>query len=266
MKDLTWWFIWVGLSLPSQLCYRARKIEAPPAPHLYRNRAGPVEKGCRAIKFMKLRKLSVLQALFVSGLVVSNIIAAKVIVIWKLVVPAAIIIYPFTFLATDVIGELYGRKEADRTVWYGLLASLFAMMIVYAGMLLPPAPFMQKQQAAYELLLGPNRRIVLASLLAYICSQKHDVWAFHFWKRLTKGRYKWLRNNLSTMTSQAIDSVIFIGLAFWGVVPHLGEMILGQYVLKLLIALLDTPLFYVFTRERRRNGHIWDTKGATQQH
>ena len=216
----------------------------------------PVTGACRSIEFMKLHRLPVLQSLFISSLVVSNIIAAKVIVIWKLVVPAAIIIYPFSFLVTDIIGELYGREEADRTVWYGFLASVFAMIIIYAGMLLPPAPFMQKQQAAYEALLGPNRRIVLASLLAYLCSQKHDVWAFHFWKRLTKGRHKWLRNNLSTMTSQLIDTVIFIGLAFWGVVPHVGEMILGQYILKVLIALLDTPLFYAFTVERSRHEHI----------
>jgi hypothetical protein len=209
-----------------------------------------------------MKKLSVLQSLFVAGLVVSNIIAAKVVVIWKLVVPAAIIVYPFTFLLTDIIGELYGKNEADRTVWYGFMASVFAMVVVYAGMLLPPAPFMQKQQSAYELLMGPNRRIVLASLLAYVCSQKHDVWAFHLWKRLTKGRYKWLRNNLSTMTSQLLDTVIFIGIAFWGVVPQLGEMILGQYVLKLLIAVIDTPLFYAFTVERRRHGNTWHAKGS----
>ena len=215
---------------------------------------------------MKLHKLSILQALFVSGLVVSNIIAAKVVVIWKLVVPAGIIVYPISFLLTDIIGELYGKQEAIRTVWYGFIASLFAMVIIYAGMLLPPAPFMEKQQSAYEALLGPNRRIVLASLLAYLCSQKHDVWAFHFWKGLTQGRHKWLRNNLSTMTSQLIDTVIFVGIAFWGVVPNLGEMISAQYVLKLLIALVDTPLFYVFTSERSQNGHTWHAKGAAQKH
>jgi len=179
------------------------------------------------------------------------------------VLPAAIIVYPFTFLFTDIIGELYGKEEADRTVWYGLLASVFAMLIIYAGMLLPPAPFMGKQQAAYEVLLGPNRRIVLASLLAYVCSQKHDVWAFHFWKRVTNGRHKWLRNNLSTMTSQLIDSVIFIGIAFWGVVPYLGQMILGQYIVKVVIALLDTPLFYALTSERSRHGDSWHAKDVT---
>jgi uncharacterized integral membrane protein (TIGR00697 family) len=214
---------------------------------------------------MKLNKLAVLQSLFVSGLVVSNIIAAKVIVVWKFVVPAAIIIYPFTFLLTDIVGELYGKDEGNRTVWYGLLASIFAMVIIYAGMLLPVAPFMQEKQSAYEILLGPNRRIVIASLLAYVCSQKHDVWAFHILKHLTGGRHKWLRNNLSTMASQLVDTVIFIGLAFWGTVPHLGKMILGQYVVKVVIALLETPLFYAFTVERSPNGYIrYREKTASQ--
>ena len=216
--------------------------------------AGRIFWGVASDRLFKSSRKLVL--IIISGLVVSNIIAAKVIVIWKLVVPAAIIIYPFTFLLTDIIGELYGKQEADRTVWYGFLASVFAMVMIYAGMLLPPAPFMQKQQTAYELLLGPNRRIVLASLLAYLCSQKHDVWAFHVLKHLTGGRHKWLRNNLSTMVSQFVDTVIFIGLAFWGTVPHLGKMILGQYVIKVLIALLETPLFYAFTMGRSSDGHI----------
>ena len=106
---------------------------------------------------MNLHRLAILQSLFVSALVVANIIAAKVVMIWNLVVPAAIIIYPFTFLLTDIIGELYGKKEANRTVWYGLLASVFSMVVIYVGMLLPVAPFMPEKQTAYEMLLGPNR-------------------------------------------------------------------------------------------------------------
>jgi len=204
---------------------------------------------------VKLNKLAVLQSLFVSGLLVSNIIAAKVIVLWKLELPAAVIIYPFTFLFTDIIGELYGKDEGNRTVWYGFLASIFAMVIIYAGMLLPPASFMAKQQSAYEILLGPNRRIVAASLFAYLCSQKHDVWAFHFLKDLTNRRHKWLRNNLSTIASQFVDTTIFITLAFWGTVPHLGKMIVSQYLVKVLIALLDTPLFYALTRQRSSDGY-----------
>jgi uncharacterized integral membrane protein (TIGR00697 family) len=188
--------------------------------------------------------------------VVANIIAAKVVVFWKLVVPAAIIIYPFTFLLTDIIGELYGKEEANRTVWYGLLASVFAMVVIYVGMLLPVASFMPEKQTAYETLLGPNRRIVLASLLAYLCSQRHDVWAFHYLRRLTKGRHKWLRNNLSTIASQLVDTVIFIGFAFWGTVPHVGKMILAQYVVKVLIALAETPIFYLCTLERNQDGTV----------
>lgn len=215
---------------------------------------------------MTLNKLAILQSLFVSGLVVANIIAAKVVVIWNLVVPAAIIIYPFTFLLTDIIGELYGKEEANRTVWYGLLASVFAMIVIYVGMLLPVASFMPEKQAAYETLLGPNRRIVLASLLAYLCSQKHDVWAFHYLRRLTNGRHKWLRNNLSTMASQLVDTVIFIGFAFWGIVPHVEKMIFGQYVVKVLIALAETPVFYICTLERNQDGPVGYAKKSAGQH
>lgn len=214
---------------------------------------------------MTLNRLAILQSLFVSGLVVANIIAAKVVVIWSLVVPAAIIIYPFTFLLTDIIGELYGKEEASRTVWYGLLASVFAMAVIYVGMLLPVASFMPEKQTAYETLLGPNRRIVLASLLAYLCSQRHDVWAFHYLRRLTKGRHKWLRNNLSTMASQLVDTVIFIGFAFWGVVPHVEKMIFGQYVIKVLIALAETPVFYMCTLERKRDGSVGYAEKASDQ-
>ena len=215
---------------------------------------------------MALNRLAVLQSLFVSGLVVANIIAAKVVVIWNLVVPAAIIIYPFTFLLTDIIGELYGKKEANRTVWYGLLASVFAMVVIYVGMLLPVAPFMPEKQTAYEALLGPNRRIVLASLVAYLCSQKHDVWAFHFLRNLTKGRHKWLRNNLSTMASQLVDTVIFIGLAFWGTVPHVEKMIFGQYIIKVVIALAETPIFYICTLERNQHGSVGYAEKPAGQH
>lgn len=211
---------------------------------------------------MKQKKLGILQSLFIAALVVSNIIAAKVVVLWGLVVPAAVIVYPFTFLVTDIIGELYGKQEANRTVWYGFLASVFAMVIIYAGLLLPAAPFMAEKQRAYEVLLGPNRRIVLASLVAYVCSQQHDVWAFHFLRRLTGGRFKWLRNNVSTMVSQLVDTVIFISLAFWGTVPDLEKMILGQYLIKVLIAVLDTPIFYLCTMQRSRHERIGYGKQA----
>lgn len=93
----------------------------------------------------------------------------------------------------------------------------------------------------------------MASMIAYLISQTNDVYLFAFFGKITKGKHKWLRNNLSTMTSQLIDTVIFITIAFWGIVPNLLIMIVSQYILKLIIALCDTPFFYIFTKGYRYN-------------
>jgi uncharacterized integral membrane protein (TIGR00697 family) len=114
----------------------------------------------------------------------------------------------------------------------------------------PPASFWPHQQA-YETILGSSTRIIVASLIAYLLSQYHDVWAFHIWKRFTGDRFLWLRNNASTMISQLFDSVVFITIAFYGIMPLL-PLIVGQWVVKAGIALLDTPLVYLFVYLVRR--------------
>ncbi|GAI46045.1 unnamed protein product, partial [marine sediment metagenome] len=165
-----------------------------------------------------------------------------------------VIAYPLTFLFTDVIGELYGRKIASRVVWVGFGVSILMVILVLGGGLLPPAPFWE-DQSAYESILGMLPRITLASMIAYLVSQHHDVFAFHFWRQKTKGRFLWLRNNASTMVSQALDTGAFITIAFWGTVPAgtLTNMLLSQYVIKLVIAACDTPFCYMLVgllRER----------------
>ena len=187
--------------------------------------------------------------LFVSSLLLANILAAKIIVVGELVLPAAIILYPFTFLFTDVVAEVEGKKSASSLVMAGFYLSIFMVVIILAGKLLPPAGFW-KHQEAYTAILGSTPRIVLASMIAYLISQNHDIWAFHWWREKTGGRHLWLRNNLSTMVSQMIDSVLFIGVAFWGTVPPatIGVMIISQYVVKVGIALLDTPICYLMVR------------------
>ncbi|MFC1952039.1 queuosine precursor transporter [Chloroflexota bacterium] len=197
--------------------------------------------------------LVVLATLFATCLLVANIIAVKLVAIGGWVVPAGVIAYPLTFLFTDVITELYGRKIASRVVWVGFGVSILMAILVYFGGLLPPASFWGGQ-SAYESILGMVSRITLASLLAYLVSQHHDVFAFHFWRRRTKGRLLWLRNNASTMVSQALDTGIFITIAFWGTVPAatLVNMLLTQYVIKLLIALFDTPFCYLLVGLLRR--------------
>jgi uncharacterized integral membrane protein (TIGR00697 family) len=128
---------------------------------------------------------------------------------------------------------------------------------LYLGRVLPPASFWS-HQAAYETILGTIPRIVAASMVAYLVSQLHDVWAFLFWRRVTKGKHLWLRNNLSTMASQLLDSVIFITLAFAGTVELsvLGNMIAGQYLVKFILALADTPFCYLAVRWARKEGVI----------
>ena len=187
--------------------------------------------------------------LFVSSLLLANILAAKIIVVGELVLPAAIILYPFTFLFTDVVAEVEGKKSASSLVMAGFYLSIFMVVIILAGKLLPPAEFWRHQEA-YTVILGSTPRIVLASMIAYLISQNHDIWAFHWWRKKTAGRHLWLRNNLSTIVSQMIDSVLFIGIAFWGTVPPatIGVMIISQYVVKVGIALLDTPICYLMVR------------------
>jgi len=190
--------------------------------------------------------LVVLATLFVTCLLVANIIAVKLVSIGGWVVPAGVIAYPLTFLFTDVITELYGRRIASRVVWAGFGANILMVILVFGGGLLPPAPFWE-DQPAYESILGMVPRIVLASMIAYLISQHHDVFAFHFWRKKTKARFLWLRNNASTMVSQALDTGVFITIAFWGTVPTgiLANMLVSQYIIKLAIAAGDTPFCYI---------------------
>ncbi len=197
--------------------------------------------------------LTVLAALFTTCLLVANIIAVKLVSIGGWIVPAGVIAYPLTFLFTDVITELYGRRVATRVIWIGFSASVLMLALVYGGKLLPPAVFWEGQ-AAYDTILGMVPRLVLASMVAYLVSQHHDVVAFHFWRNKTGGRFLWLRNNASTMVSQALDTGLFITIAFWGIVPGevLVNMLVMQYVIKLIIAAGDTPFCYLLVALLRK--------------
>lgn len=193
--------------------------------------------------------LSFIKYLFVSSILLSNIIATKIIDAGGLIMPAAIILYPFTFLFTDVVSEIEGRKKAQDLVMMGFYMSLIMVSIIYISQILPPASFW-KQQEAYNIILGSTPRIVLASMIAYLISQNHDVWAFHWWKDKTSGKHLWMRNNFSTIISQLIDSVLFIGIAFGGIYPakSIAVMIFSQYLIKVGIAILDTPFCYILVR------------------
>ena len=195
--------------------------------------------------------LITINAVFIMNLLVANVVAGKVVDLFGFIVPAAVVAYGITFLCTDVINEIWGMKEAQKTVKLGLKIQLASTVLILLAIWLPPAVFAVDFNVAFKTVLGQNVRVVFASLTAYTISQAHDVISFDFWRNKTKGKHKWLRNNASTLVSQIIDTAIFITIAFWGLVPNLLWMIISQYVVKAIIALLDTPFFYLLTRNNK---------------
>lgn len=212
---------------------------------------------------------------FAVALVISNVITAKTIQTGiplfgsTILVPSAVICYCITFLMTDVVGEIWGRSEARIVVIGGFFCQLLATALILIGEALPAAD--PNMQAAYSTLLGQNAVFVLASMTAYLLSQSWDVFVFHRIRdrMLARGgssRSRWVWNNASTMTSQLIDTVVFIGIAFgigfgWlfdpALLSQLGAMMVGQYLCKFVLAALDTPFFYLLTRN-----HPADLKAA----
>ncbi|MDK2920531.1 MAG: queuosine precursor transporter [Desulfonauticus sp.] len=190
--------------------------------------------------------LILLISAFTGSLVISQVLASKIVLLGGLVVPAGVLAYSITFVATDVISEIWGKDVAKRVVWGGFISVLISLLLIKGALLLPAASFWPHEQA-FNTILSSTPRIILASFIAYLVSQAHDVWAFHFWKDRFQGRHLWFRNNLSTIVSQVIDTVLFIGIAFYGSMPIL-PIIAGQLIIKWGIALLDTPLVYLLVK------------------
>ncbi len=202
--------------------------------------------------FFKMQdfRVRLLEAFFIAALLAANVIAFKLMNIWGWVVTAGTLAYPITFLVTDTVGEACGRSRANKLVWAGFFAQLLFLILILIGRAVPYPSFFAEGQKIYVAAFAQMPRIVLGSMVAYLVSQLHDVWAFHLWKEKTKGKWLWLRNNASTMTSQIIDSTLFILIAFSFVVPLsiLGQMILLQYIIKIIIAALDTPVCYLLVK------------------
>lgn len=215
------------------------------------------------------RNLAILRTVFAVSLVISNVVTSKLIYTGinlfgtVITLPGAALCYAITFLATDVIGEIWGKKEANQTVLLGFIGQILATVLIIFTQYLPAAD--ATVQGAYQTILGQNYIFVIGSLVAYWASQTWDVMVFHrirdryIKKRGTREGGRWIWNNASTMTSQIVDTVLFIGISFgvgfgwffqpemW---PSLAAMMVGQYVLKFILAALDTPIFYFLTRER----------------
>ena len=198
-----------------------------------------------------------LVTVFVTSLVIANVLATKLFMFGDFILPAGVIAYPITFLMTDVIGEMWGKTVVTKVVWAGFFCSLLAMSLGFIAVMLPAAPFYERQEFFAEL-FGRVGRITGASLIAYIVSQLNDVWVFHKLKDLTHGKHLWLRNNVGTISSQLFDTILFITIAFYGIMPTsvLFSMIMSQWLIKILIALFDTPFCYWLVAWcRNKNGY-----------
>ncbi|UII56492.1 queuosine precursor transporter [Cytobacillus spongiae] len=191
-----------------------------------------------------------LNAAFTGLLILSNILAVKLFSLgtWA-ILPAAVIVYVFTYPITDVIGEVYGREAARKTVLAGFVTQILAGIFIYAAIHLPAAPFFEAQ-AEFETILNGSFRITIASLLSYLVSQNLDVTVFHKLKEKHGSEKLWLRNNLSTIFSQLVDTTVFIVVAFYGTMPIMAlfGLIVTQYLFKFLVAVLDTPIVYFLVK------------------
>lgn len=178
-------------------------------------------------------------------LIFANIFAPQFITVFGLVSSLAVPIYAAIFLATDIVAEHFGKKAAKRIIWIGFATQL--MLVIFSQIMLK-AEVLEISTSFRESLLvifGFTPRLVLGSFIAYLISQNWDIWVFHSLKDRMNGRKLWLRNNLSTITSQFIDSTIFISIAFYGIIPQIWQLILSIWVLKVVVALVDTPFIYL---------------------
>lgn len=190
-------------------------------------------------------------AVMASLVVIANVVASKLVVLGPVTVTAGILVYSSTFLITDLLSELWGKEEARRAVWAGFYGALAFTVTVWITLAWQSPPYAAEVAAAFDVALGLAPRVVLASMIAYLISQHLDVYVFHVLKRLTNDKHLWLRNNASTVLSQLVDSVLFATVAFAGVYPVV-PLILGAWVAKIGIALVDTPFVYAISHVARR--------------
>ena len=201
----------------------------------------------------EFKYLDALITLFVTVLLVSNIIAPKFFAIGPLRVSAAQMLFPITYIFGDVFTEVYGYGASRRAIWYGFFAAFILVALSYLAVIIPPAPEFKNQQA-FEAIFRPVGRIVLGSLLAYWCGEFANSFTMAQLKLLTKGRYLWTRTIGSTIVGQAVDTVIvmlfvFYGRASWSVILNL---IVSGYVIKVVYETLMTPVTYAVVNFLKR--------------
>tara|TARA_B100000963_G_scaffold331470_1_gene322263 strand:- start:336 stop:1040 length:705 start_codon:yes stop_codon:yes gene_type:complete len=210
-----------------------------------------------------------LGSIFITALVVSNLIFQKffswypfdfqVFGIKLFELSIGVLPYPITFLITDIISEIFGRRKANQIVVMGIVSSIFSIGLLLLGDILPASSSSPVDDETFNLVFSASPLAVLASMSAYLIAQFLDIRIYHFWKQLTKGKYLWLRNNFSTFFSQIIDSTTVIALlCFFDILTwdlFLG-LVLSSIIFKMMVAIIDTPLLYLLVGLIRKKFHL----------
>jgi uncharacterized integral membrane protein (TIGR00697 family) len=202
--------------------------------------------GAKAFDMTVSHRFVVVAALFVTCLITANIIVVKQISIGGIILPAAIIIFPLSYIIGDILTEVYGYQQARRVIWLGFLCNLVVVLAIWVSGKLPPASVFEAQ-TAYERILGNTPRFLVASFLAYLVGEFGNSFVLSRMKMLTKGRWLWTRTIGSTLVGQGVDTLVFLTIAFLGVLPIsvLGIMILSHWLVKSVYEVIATPVTYV---------------------
>jgi uncharacterized integral membrane protein (TIGR00697 family) len=174
-------------------------------------------------------------------------------------ISVGILPYPITFLITDLISEIYGKKRANQIVVVGIFASFFSMLIVYIANAVPATDWSPVNDTIFKTVFGATAIAVFASMMAYLLAQFIDIQIYHFWKRRTKGKHLWLRNNFSTFLSQFVDTfTVLILLCSFGKIgwDRFTGLLIAGFIFKVLIAVLDTPFLYLGVYLFRKRFHL----------
>ena len=193
------------------------------------------------------------------SVIVANIQVVQTVNLFGTVATLGNVVYATSFLITDILSENYGKAESRKAVWIGFFSLIAMTLLMNLTLYYTPLAgddFALKTHESTRTIFSLMPRIAVASLIAYMLSQHHDVWAFHFWKdKYPDHKHLWIRNNFSTMVSQVIDSAVFVLIAFYGVFENriLLEIFLTTYFLKFLVAIADTPFVYWGKRIHQKN-------------
>ena len=195
----------------------------------------------------KFGKADAIIGLYVVFILFSNLAASKISVFdfgfAQFFAPAVVVIFSVTFLITDIVNEKFGRKETQKMILIAFVSQIAMVFFFWLGVKFPPAPFWAIQETWGQIFnLVP--RITLASWVAFLITENFDAFVFSWFRKLTKGKHLWTRNAFSSIPALLLDSLIFIPIAFFGVMPIL-PLIIGQTAVKWLVGLVNIPFMYL---------------------